>query len=173
MGTDTTFAVTISKVIRAYDFCGLFRFGPKVFVTIKVSCDMRGKVFHVVTMGPQIDAEKMFPNDLLKARTEVLAKLDTHNRYTSRISKALTLTPLPVKNGPEPRPMTTEFREHKIKRRSIRGVEFVPPPSLIPKTLEPPPPPPKPYQKMKTQEYIETDEKVFGDTSKIYGRKTH
>lgn len=175
--TDKSFTSVIVRNIPAYSFFGLFRFGPTTQIHIKLYCDIRGNIYHYITQGPRINYEKLFAKDLEKARRDLLSIAESRKKLTDKISKALTLTPLPFKNGPEPRPMTTtQFKEHKIKRRSVRGVEFVPM-TLIPKVAIPPPPPPKPYEKMKTKEYIETDESsgtaTFGDTSKIYGRQTH
>lgn len=172
MSTTKYFAVNITKIIPAYSFFGLFRFGPKIFLHIKVTCDMRGKIYSFISHGPQINFEKMFDKDIQKARTEVMAMLKAHNTYTSRISKALTVTTRPVRNGPEPRPISTTFKEHRMPRRSVRGAEIIPMPTLIPKTLAPPEVPIKPYQKMKTIEYVETDATAFGDTSKMYNRRT-
>lgn len=159
--------VPLSRVIRRYSFLGLFRFGKKIKVDLKICCDRDGKVFyHVITGPPHLDYQSIFGESFAQAKNEAL-RLWNNTRRQSRV----VIKPK-VRSGPENAKSSFVGVTTRM-RRSVDGaiLQELKKEALIPK-IEEIPLPPKPYKKQKTIEYRETDV-AFGDTSKIYGRQTH
>jgi hypothetical protein len=155
-------SVPLSRVIRRYSFLGLFRFGKQIKVDLKLCCGADGKIFYKVINGPpHLDYQSIFGESFEQAKSEVL-RLWNNSRRQSRV----VIKPK-IRSGPEN--LRSSFvGETTRTRRSVDGAIKE---ALVPKTEEVPLPPIKPFDKMKTAEYTETDV-AFGDTSKIYGRQT-
>jgi hypothetical protein len=157
-------SVPLSRVIRKYNFIGLFRFGKQIKVDLKVCCGNDGNLFYQVINGPQhIDYERIFGEAFQQAKCEV-AKLWNISRTQSR-SRVFTKTK--IQTSPENK-KSSIVGKYTPPRRSVDGAireALVLKNKEVPQLI-------KKINKVKTAEYSETDIS-FGDTSKIYGRQTH
>jgi hypothetical protein len=89
-------SLSLSKMIRKYSFFGIFRFGRKINIDIKIYCDTDGKIFYKVINGPpHLDYQKILGKSFEATRKELM-----HLWNVSRRQSRIVIKPK-IHYGPE------------------------------------------------------------------------